>query len=1365
MINLTVVIDNDEAIRKLKELQKVAKSTTSSVVKDSERMDASWQQMKNTLMSLTAGVSFAALAKQVVQIRGEVQQLEVAFETMLGSKQKADTLMTEIIDLAARTPFGLQDVSNGTKMLLAYGSAAEDVTDEIKMLGNIASGLSIPLNDLIYLYGTTRTQGRMFTMDLRQFMGRGIPLAEELAKQFGVTKDKVGELVTAGKVGFDEMNKALMAMTSEGGKFYNLMDKQSQTISGQISNLEDSIYQMFNEIGESSEGVINDLISGASWVVEHYQEILNVLKYIIAAYGSYKAALILVAAAQKALALAETAAGLMKMTKAAGGLAVALRGLTAAAGPIGLVVSIIGVAVTALTSFGNKSKEATKEMGKMEQAAYDEYIEVNRLVGRLQDANTSEDERKKILDKLKVVAPDIVSNLRDESNMTAQLTANLKDYNAEQIRKIQLAGLDDKMTGEMEKVGKAKTEFASAQLDWSNTVAEYNAKRTTQWTPDVNFTSELKGSGVRTSLNDRQKAEIEQQIVKSLDKILTDTNTTDAYKSQAVSDYLSKTHTLGGVQYKVSGIEGYDLKGAISSLDNARENVQQAEQKFDDFVKEDKQLREIIGNVAGDKKEEAETTLTYAEQYASLEEAYNKAYEKVAEINKNKSKYSTQEAQQAREDLEAAEKAFKEVGGTPRDKAQKSADKTAKEQEDRAKDIKETSLRLEREAQQAVIDAMAEGEEKKRKQIELDYQRREDELIKQEEELKKLQGGNLTDEQTAHFGNIRSSYAKGKQTALDAVDSEAKVAWNEYLSEYGTFLERKAAIAEKYDTAIANAEKEGNKALVAQLKQERIAAEAAYLDEVVTFSKAIESYSMEQITATINEMETQVIAKQAELDAMISSDSAEYENAKKALEALKAKIEAAKKQLELLNMPSNEQEERNKKFAKFGSILSDIQNVAYSAGDALSMFNEGLGNGVRFIGQMAGGAITMIQTIQGVTSAASAAGTALSTMEKASIILTAISVGLQLIQGLLQLITFDKEGAEYERLKERYDGLISIWNELIDKKKEYIEMSYGKEANKAAEEALDILEEEEALNRRMAREYLDSRKNRRNLGKGYSDEGIKELQGLGLFRGNVADADFYRNKSLTDNTDWNKILNMSAEELQNLKENASTWWAELDDEYRQYLENIIEGGEKAAEVQQMLYEQHTQMSFDDLYSSFFDAMMDMDATAEEVANNVSEYFFKAMLFNQMGVQYREKLTQWYNDFAEAMKSDGLSEEEKADLERRYKEIVEQGMQERDAIAGVTGYEGDGESQSATTKGFQAMSQETGSELNGRFTAIQGAVEFIKGISTEQLKQTTSINDTLAHIHNDTSLIEKHTRVLGQMGEDIASIKRSLDDGI
>ncbi len=240
--------------------------------------------------------------RSVMEMRGQFQQLEIAFNTMLQSEEKATMLMSQLVETAAKTPFDLQGVAQGAKQLLAYGIAADEVNETITRLGDIAAGLSIPLGDLVYLYGTTMTQGRMFTMDLRQFMGRGIPMAEELAKQFGVTKNEVAGLVTAGQVGADAVKQAIWNMTNEGSRFGGLMEAQSKSITGQISNIEDAFDTMLNDIGKSNEGLINDGLAGVSFLIENYEEVGRVLLGLVAAYGEYKAALMVTSAIQKSMA-------------------------------------------------------------------------------------------------------------------------------------------------------------------------------------------------------------------------------------------------------------------------------------------------------------------------------------------------------------------------------------------------------------------------------------------------------------------------------------------------------------------------------------------------------------------------------------------------------------------------------------------------------------------------------------------------------------------------------------------------------------------------------------------------------------------------------------------------------------------------------------------------------------------------------------------------------------------------------------------------------------------------------------------------------------------------------------------------------
>lgn len=245
------------------------------------------------ITSYLVGQGMTNLLTSIVQVRGQFQQLEIAFETMLGSKSKAHELMRQMEETAAKTPFDLDGVANGAKQLLAYGESADKVNDTLVRLGNIASGLSLPLNDIVYLYGTTMVQGRLYAADVRQFTGRGIPLVKELAKMYGVTADEINNMVSAGKIGFPDVQKVLNKLTDEGGQFYNLMEKQSKSLTGMISNLGDTWDQVQDHLGEQNQDLFAGAINAAGYFLEHLEDILKMVKAVAIAYGSYRAALVL----------------------------------------------------------------------------------------------------------------------------------------------------------------------------------------------------------------------------------------------------------------------------------------------------------------------------------------------------------------------------------------------------------------------------------------------------------------------------------------------------------------------------------------------------------------------------------------------------------------------------------------------------------------------------------------------------------------------------------------------------------------------------------------------------------------------------------------------------------------------------------------------------------------------------------------------------------------------------------------------------------------------------------------------------------------------------------------------------------------
>lgn len=311
--------DNSNMLSALQGVLNGVRQTQRAVEQSGQSIEQMFSKVQSAAAAATGAFSAKELVRNVLKVRGQFQQLEVAFTTMLGSADKANDLMSQLVRTAATTPFDLKSVSEGAKQLLAYGIQVDKVNGTLIRLGDIAAGLSIPLKDLVYLYGTTMTQGRMFTQDLRQFQGRGIPIADELAKIFGVTKDKVGELVTAGKVGAAEVQQAIENMTNAGSRFGGLMEAQSHTITGQISNIEDAIDSMFNDIGKANEGVINDALGGVSYLVEHWREIGQIVLNVAVAYGVAKAAIIAWSTYQKIhTLLMEKAAVQMALAKAEG---------------------------------------------------------------------------------------------------------------------------------------------------------------------------------------------------------------------------------------------------------------------------------------------------------------------------------------------------------------------------------------------------------------------------------------------------------------------------------------------------------------------------------------------------------------------------------------------------------------------------------------------------------------------------------------------------------------------------------------------------------------------------------------------------------------------------------------------------------------------------------------------------------------------------------------------------------------------------------------------------------------------------------------------------------------------------------------
>lgn len=802
-------------MRKLAEIQSEMRRTA----KVAEESGTGLDKFADKLSKLAASVGLAFGAKELVQnfvkIRGEFQQLDVAFRTMLGSAEKANALMLQLVQTAATTPFDLQGVAQGAKQLLAYGIAAEDVNDTLVRCGDVAAGLSIPLGDLVYLYGTTMTQGRMFTQDLRQFQGRGIPIAEELAKVLGTTTDKLGDMVTAGRVTSDVFQQAFNNMTSAGSRFGGLMDEQSKTITGQISNIEDAIDVMFNKLGQQSEGIINTTLSGVSYIVEHYEQFGRMLLGLVATYGAYKTAVMTVAAAQGWATAAEAIHynWLVLVERAQ-----KLLNATMLSNPYVLVATAIAGVVAALASMKTEAElvqEATEKYDEEKQKVIEKEEEHRQKIEELtqiaSDEATSTTARRDALFALEQYYPQIFKKYRTEYDVLK----NIKTIKEE------IAALDGKNSIKNVATEAAKVNKRIAELENKRTITGVDGKKIT----------------VESRLTWEEKAELKslrtrfQQLSRSKEK-------------QNVAEYLND----------LSGVSNNELKTAIAQRKKLLNDMKVNGRKVGHFISGPQALRgyfslsEIEAQINSLVREENERSAPRAssDKYvADAKKNYEEALKKYNDFIANKSNSLT-EAQFAkqRDDLKTAlddaEKEYNQTKAkidkgskTRRDEARRTQEEAAAKQKQAQQKLNEEliALQMQNEADETAI--MHEGSEKRLREIEDEYAKRKETIQKQRRDwiAENKKAGNsvgvdgLTDEQRTALNKADENNEKSRQKSRIELERETLSAelqaMSDYLQQYGTLQEQKYAIATLYAQKIKDVQDSGDSE---ETKRWRIAA-------------------------------------------------------------------------------------------------------------------------------------------------------------------------------------------------------------------------------------------------------------------------------------------------------------------------------------------------------------------------------------------------------------------------------------------------------------------------------------------------------------------------------------------------------------
>lgn len=1314
--------------------------------------------LKRTAAEIGGLVAIKKFGSDVIEATGKMQQLQVALSTILQDKSKADQLIADIVQFAAKTPFNLDDVATGAKQLLAYGSSADNVVKELSMLGDVASGLQIPIGQLIYLYGTLRTQGRAMTVDIRQFAGRGIPIYEELAKVLGVSKDQVSELVKDGKVGFKEVEQAFKNMTSEGGKFANLMESSAGTWPQRLSNIEDTLFQKMNEFGNKYKEVFEFGIGTAEDLVESLDDVLSVMGGLIAAYGTYKAALITAAVAQKAVGFVESIR-LIGMYRKELGLATAAQQAFNVASKSNVYVTLLAALVgigTAIYMFTKRTNEATvaqETLNSVNKKADEEFSKqaatVDRLSGVLKSETSSLDQKKKALSDLQAIIPSYNASLDEEGRLINNNTEAIKSYLTQLEKQIRMKAAQEELEELYRKKRVQEKQQKVAMENYNEVKSLYNSSVTMTG-------SALQNRGVNTGVTVfSQNSAVNNQLKDS------------ANKAKKELDSVNKE--LGET---VSAITELEKEIEKSSLSDNKESPQSSISKeVENATKRIKTLKQEISNLRSGKLQ--------AEAGKTVESAI-KAKEK-----------ELQSAEKTLETLTGArnkdvsrENATTSAGGKLSDLERKQAIERAKEAVD-----------MENQVEQSRIDAMADGGDKILAQRELNNKKemqaidrskeeyiqkeiqRQKEIFEATEELKAKQNPKYKKKSfesssvtvdTSMFDSIYDN-TKNKQVN-DRLKDEIE-ANERYLKNYGTFMQKRQAITDEYTRKISEATTQGDKDILQKEMEKALSSldleklkqginwELVFgdLDKVSKESlnkvkqqlrdfKNSEEYknmAVDQkkvIDEALNNIQSTLIDKGglladlpeqlnelAKAQEELSQAQEEYNEAMRS--GTDAQKEAATKKLnDAQKRQQNAQTNVQKSTDKTTSNLITLSNVITQLGSNSEM-------SLSQVGSLAGDVVDVFteagSKIGGIIGAAFSLLDAIGTQGLDGFVGNIFSSVFKSVGGIWDTLTFggfsklfgiggnEKEVQDtINRLTDRNEKLQSAIESLTE------EMKSSKGSEKSVAEYNKAIKYQEEYNKNVLA------KAQANAGYHSSHHSWAYYMGW-----SESDIQWIRENVMAEFTGTNSLWQMSPEQMELLRQNVDLWQKMADSGKGGYGNSVVEAlGEYAdlagnlEELKEGLFEQLTGMSFDSMYDSFIDTLMDMDASAEDFADNISEYFMRAMLSDKIGNMYSQKLEDWWNRFGESMKDGNLSESERNSLQNEYMGYVNEALKLRDELAAATGYDKTGSSsqQSASSRGFGTeMTHEDAGELSGRFTAVY---ESNLRIETAEQQQTVAITE-------------------------------------
>jgi tape measure domain-containing protein len=1378
-------VELDEFKKQMQEASNQFKKVGDQATKEGNKIDGALKKVGMAVGAYFATAQLQAFAQKVIQVRSEVEKLQVSFKTLAGA-EAGGKLFEEIRQFAAATPLLVKDLASAAQTMLGFGISAEKIMPNLRAIGDISMGDAQKLQSLSLAFSQMTATGKLMGQDLLQMINAGFNPLEEISRKTGQSIGVLKEKMSEGAISAEMVRDAFMSATSEGGKFNGMLEAQSKTIAGQMSNLEGAMDDAMNAIGENFQPIIVEAIGGLTELVKNFDTVGKVILTCVEAVGAYKAAELVSIAITKRHTIAVIA---QTVAQTALNAVMALNPYVAAT----MAVVALAAAIytwTDRTTAQERAEERLRQRNKdLEEALDDRRKASEALLSVVTDETRTDNERSEALQKLKEREAAVFEKYDTFIELTNKRTEAQKKLN-EAIR--------DEANAQKERGYEADKKALDVIKDY-----EKNPTNSYAW---------MRVQGEFEKDTGKNAAGRGDEITKWMSEIKKRVNIQDRERStSAQSSYLAS----------ISGMSIDAMKDEETHMNRLLEQAKKQNKEYiltNGILVSRAQLVERINKLQERQKEQGVTSNPYKEALGEWEKATKKIKELQRKANTSLTK---EERTKLDEELKAQEAALKtakeklESYGWKDPSKNKGQDRTAevksKQQREAERAERDTQLAIEK----ARVDAMKEGKAKTLAQIDLEYEAEMnrindwyDDLIVQrvqrEEELwkanpknkdKKFVASASAYEHTAEDNNqyvaqLENAQNKRKKAITKANEEERKAneqAMREYLREFGTYEEKRLAITQEYAQKIKDAKTEGEKLTLGEQQkaeiqelEEQFGRAAQALSDLFGDAAKKSTAEIEKIIAKYRELLEYMQGKKSQEELISGGNWTQTEltgavdkvkSGKvdvKGLDDLIKKFEDSLKARDpftpikdAFQKIRNAAKDGNVSFKDLGVGLSEASDAVADyllpnlnkIGDAVtSIFGEGAGSVVKDATSLVSGTLGMGKGVGQIMSGDILGGVASAMSGFAEIFSTISSWGVT--------DNIEEMNRAIAQATESIDNFSWAMNEYINDLKE----STGSEAYSNYKSAAENLGRQMKSYKDIIRSSESVYSSDNWLGFGGHDSILYHLQKGGYDENGIFQTLLSRGYK-KDLADW------SAEDWFNLRKSDAALYSELQsliteigesegwEEYAEKINNAADAmselSGKQEELRDALKENVTGISFDAMEDEFKSVLSDMESDAEDFTNMFQRHI-NDVSFRYLTEQMSDELDAYYNALYNAASNGGIDATEAASLAAMRQEIIDETMKQRELLkeAGAIKDINESTGAQATTRGISNIREDQADVMNGRLTYIQSVV-------TQQLQQ---IIEQKAIASGIKSIVDSYQDLLfdsNQRLRDIAENTREL----